>query len=348
MVRGGLIGCGQIVEEMHMPAWRAIPEVRIEFVCDRDPERLGTFARKHDVKKTYVLAEQALAENPDIDFVSIATPGFTHYELASMVIEAGVDLLVEKPVALSLSDAQNLQRQSHQKGVRVCVAHTSRFRDPVLRAKEACDRGLVGEIYQIKISHHGESFYHAAEPAWRWREQAHKILLYDLAIHLLDLEVYFGGPVEELQGLEIVRNPSLGATTHVYAIVKHTSGAVGCVDFQMFASSNFSHFAIYGTVNDIRIKFFPHYYRLYSGRVSPLDELYHDFVRIWDFVVPTLKQKFRRKTVPRRVLPHYRLFRQFADALSDDATPMPVPVESVIPTMEFLERLGSKVYGDGT
>lgn len=345
MVRGGLVGCGQIVDEMHMCAWRAIPNMRIEFVCDRDQKRLGGFAGKYGIGKIYLSLDDALTENPNVDFLSIATPGFTHYELCKAGIEAGVDVLVEKPLALSLKETLDLQASAQAKGVKVCVGQTSRFRDPVLAAKEACERGLVGTIYQINVSHHGESFFHAAEPKWRWQEQANKILLYELAIHLLDLEVYFGGPVTEVRGLEIMYDPHLDAVTHVYAIVRHASGVIGMVDFQMLASSSFSHFEIYGTVNDVRIKFFPHYYRLYSGRLNPLDELYYDFVRIWDFVVPTLKQKFLRRQIPRRVLPHFRLFREFVDAVENGATPVPVSIESVIPTMEFLELLSEKIYG---
>jgi predicted dehydrogenase len=344
MVRGGLIGCGQIVDEMHMPVWRAIPEVQLKFICDGDADKLRVFARNYDIRTTYVSLKDALAENPGLDFVSIATPGFTHYELCRTAIEAGIHVLVEKPLALSLDEALDLQRRAQKKHVKVCVGHTFRFRDPVLLAKRACEQGRVGAVYQTNVIHHGESLFHASEPPWRWQEQGNKVLLYELAIHLLDLQVYLAGPVRELLAVKTVYDHHLKATTRVYALVEHISGAIGVIDYQAFASSNFTHFEIYGTANDIRIKFFPNYYRLYSGRVNPLDELGYDFLRLWSFVVSSLSGKIRRQAVPRRVLPHYRLFRQFVDSLCDSSVPVPIPIESVVPTMELLERLGAKIY----
>ena len=347
MVRGALVGCGDIVSETHMPAWQAIPDVRLEAVCDTDSERRTAFASKYKLmERSYSTIHNLLEQMPDLDFVTIATPGFTHYELCRVAIDAGVHVLVEKPLSLSLAHALDLQVRAQKQGVKVCVAHTFRFRDPVIRAREACEQGLAGQIYQVNVVHHGESLFHASEPPWRYKEQENKVLLYELAIHFLDLQVYFAGPVREILFLKTDYNHHLKANTRVYALVEHTSGAVGIVDYQVFASSNFTNLEIYGTANDIRIKFFPHYYRLYSGRINPLDEIYYDFLRIKDFILPTLMGKFRRATVPHRVLSHYRLFRQFIDSLRDDSVPVPVSIESALPTMEYLELLGAKLYGN--
>ncbi len=346
MVRGAVVGCGDIVGEVHMPAWHAIPEVRLDAVCDTNSERRMAFACKHNLnEKSYSSMHDLLEKEPDLNFVTIATPGFTHYELCREAIDAGVHVLVEKPLTLRMEEALDLQERAQKQGVKVCVGHTYRFREPVIRAKEACEQGLVGEIYQVNVIHHGESLFHASEPPWRYKEHENKVLLYELAIHFLDLQVYFAGPVREILFLKADYNPHLKANTRVYALVEHTSGAVGIVDYQVFASSNYSHFEIFGTANDIRIKFFPHYYRLYSGRINPLDELYYDFLRIKDFVLATLSGRFQKESVPRRALPHYRLFRRFVNSLLDDSLPVPVSIENVLPTMEFLEMLRTRIYG---
>lgn len=346
MVRGALVGCGDIVGEMHMPAWHAIPEVSLVAVCDTKSERRMAFARQYKLnEKSYSSIHDLLETIPDLDFVSIATPGFTHYELCRAAIDAGVHVLVEKPLSLRMEETLDLQERAHKQGVKVCVGHTYRFREPVIRAKEACAQGLVGQIYQVNVVHHGESLFHASEPPWRYQEHENKVLLYELAIHFLDLQVYFAGPVGKILFLKTDYNHHLKATTRVYALIEHTSGSIGIVDYQVFASSNYTQFEIFGTANDVLIKFFPHYYRLYSGRINPLDELYYDFLRIKDFVLPTLFGKFRKEPVPRRALPHYRLFRRFVDSLLDDSVPVPVSIESVLPTMEFLEMLRTRIYG---
>ncbi len=344
MVRCGLIGCGNVATEMHLPALRALPEVQLESVCDTNPERLQAFVARFAISKSFSDVDTFLAESKDLDFVVVGTPGFTHYALTKRVIEHGLHVFVEKPLALRFADCLDLKKRAADRDIKVCVGQTWRFRDPVLRAREALEQGLVGRAYQINVVHHAGSLFHASEPPWSWREREHKVLLYEHAIHLLDLEVLVAGPVEQVVGVRVIDDPHLHATTHIYALVVHGSGAVGLIDVQAFASSNFTYFEIYGTANDVQIKFFPHGYRIYSGRINPLDEVYHDFLRVKDFIMPIVAGAIRRPRVPRRALPHYRLFQQFVQSLKDDSVSVPVTIGDVLPTMELLEQLSKEVY----
>jgi predicted dehydrogenase len=345
MVRCGLIGCGNVAAEMHVPAIRALENVRLEAVCDTDPERMATFAAGNGIGKRFARVDEFLDQNGDLDFVIIATPGFTHHAVAKQVIAAGLDVLVEKPLALRHDQCLELKRDAESRGVKVCVGQTWRFRDPVIKAKRALDEGLIGQIYQVTIAHHGGSLFHVSEPCWSWEEKRHRTLLYDHAIHLLDLAVYFAGPVQRLLGIQVIDDPHLQVTARVYALVEHTSGAVGLVDLQMFASSNFTQCDFFGTANDVQIKFFPHSYQLYSGRVNPLDELCREFTRLKDFVVPRLSRAVWRPAVPPRALPHYRLLVNWVQSLTDPSAKPPVTIDDVLPTMEFLELLANHVYG---
>lgn len=345
MVRCGIIGCGNVVEEMHLPVLGALPGVRLEAVCDTDPERLRAFVARYAVSRPSTNLEAFLGENKDLDFIIVATPGYTHYEVVKRLLEARVPIFVEKPLSLNFAEAVDLQKRAQDLGVKVCVGQTWRFRDPVLRAKDAQERGLVGKIYQVNVVHHGESSFHCSAPPWAWEEREHKILLYEHAIHLLDLQVCFAGPIRELLVIKAIQDKHLRATTQVYALVEHESGAIGIVDLQLFSSSNFTHFEAYGTANDIQIKFFPHSYRLYSGRVNPVDELYHEFLRMKDFVWPVVKAKIRRPMVPRRALPHFRMLKEFVRAVADDSARVPVAIEDVLPTMSYLDQLSKAVYG---
>ncbi len=345
MVRCGIIGCGAVAMEMHMPALRAIPGVRVEAVCEENRHRLGTFLSENGIARGCTDVDTFMDENRKLDFVIVATPGFTHYDLAKRVIERGFHVFIEKPLSLSVAECLDLAKRAKDHSVKVCVGQTWRFRDPVLRGKEACDRGLVGKVYQVNVVHHSGSLFHVSEPAWSWREKEHKTLLYEHAIHLIDLQVYFAGPAQEILGVEVISDPSLQATTHVYALIKHASGAVAIVDVQAFSSSNFTQCEIYGTANDVQMKFFPHGYRLYSGRVNPVDELYNDFLRLRDFAIPVVSGVIRRPVLPRRVLPHYRILQRFIESVKNEAAAVPVSIGDVLPTMELLEWLGAKVYG---
>lgn len=343
MVRCGLIGCGRIVEDIHIRAFSAIEDLEIAAICDINPVIINSFGDKYKIKLRYDNVEAFLDENLDLDFVSIATPGFTHFELCEKVIKKGINLLVEKPVTLNLREAVSLKSMAEKNGVKLCVMQNYRFREPVIKAKKALDRGLLGEVYQVNSVLHLGSLYN--EPSsWSWQERKNKVLLYELSIHLLDLQTYFAGSINKIIGIKYKYSKHLDCTTHIYALIEFQSGAVGIIDIQLFASSNYMHFEVFGTANDVRIKFRPHYYRIYSGTVNPIDELYYDFRRIWDFAIPVIKEIFIKPSIPRRVMSHFLLIKQFVDSLRRDNIPNPVPMESVLPTMEILEELAKVVY----
>ena len=109
MVRGALVGCGDIVSETHMPAWQAIPDVRLEAVCDTDSERRTAFASKyHLTERSYPSIHDLLENNPDLDFVTIATPGFTHYELCGVAIDAGMHVQLDLAMGRSMLERERV------------------------------------------------------------------------------------------------------------------------------------------------------------------------------------------------------------------------------------------------
>jgi predicted dehydrogenase len=169
--------------------------------------------------------------------------------------------------------------------------------------------------------------------------------LYEHAVHLLDLQVYFAGGIEKVIAVNVNVDEQLKCTKNIYAMVKHKNGAVGNIDLQLFSSSNYAQSEIFGTANDATIKYSPEAYRLYSGRVNPLDDLYSDFRRIMNFTVPALIGKVKPPKIPRQAHAHYRLFSSFIQALQDRSVPLPVSIDDVVPTMELLEALAVPTYG---
>ena len=345
ILRGGLIGCGNVVQQFHAPVWRALHErVRIEALADADASALARVsAQLGRPAALYADADTMLEAHPDLDFVSIATPGFTHCPLAMKAIQRGLHVLIEKPLALCLADAREVTQRAAAAGVEVCVAHTYRYRDAVLAIREALADGRIGRVYQVDTTHHGESIFNDPAP-WIWQERQHRVLLYEHAIHFLDLHTYFAGPVERVLTLTTRTDEHLQCTTHVYALLEHASGAIGRIDLQLFASSNYTQVQVFGTANDATMKFSPEASYLYSGRVNPLDEALLALKRTADFVVPTLREKVRPPRLPRRARSHYRLLSAFAEALRDRSRRVPVSAADVLPTMELLETLAQPTY----
>jgi predicted dehydrogenase len=343
MIRCAIIGCGNNVEDLHIPALMGINDLEIAAACDVNANRLNRFGEKYGIKYLFDNFEMFLRSDIKVDFIDISTPGFTHFELCREALDAGYNLLVEKPVTLSLDQTIELKNIVDKNDSKFCVIQNYRFRDCSLKARKDVENGRVGKIHQINVTFHGQSVF--SEPApWVWNERKNKSLLYEICLHYLDLQVFFAGRVKKIIGAESSWDDKTETTEKLYAMVEHENGTIGIIDLQFNASSNYTHLEIFGSANDILIKFFPEYYRIYSGNINPIDEVYNDVKRIIDFGIPTIKEKFLKPKINRRAKSHYRLFKLFVKALKENHSFVPVSLDDVIPTMELAEHLSKIAY----
>lgn len=342
MINCAIVGCGRNVEDLHIPVFKVLKNIRIVAVCDLNHDRLNKFGSKYGIENLFNSVEELIGSNLKIDFIDVSTPGITHYLICKQILEAGIHILVEKPVTLSLKETLDLKSLADKKKTKVCVIHNYRYRNVTIQAKKDQERGRIGNIQQVNVSFHGQSVF--CEPtAWSWEERKFKTLLYEICIHFIDLQTYFAGRVKKIIGAKSSWNEILQSTEKIQALVEHENGATGFIDLQFNASSNYTHLELFGSANDVLIKYFPEYYRIYSGTINPLDELYYDYRRIMDYAMPLIKDKISRPELKRRALSHYRLIKIFIDALEGQAQ-VPVSLDDVLPTMELAEELSKIAY----
>ena len=124
---------------------------RVTHVCDRDPSRLRQFARRYPNTLATTEIDEVL-ESPDVEAVVIATPVFTHFDLATRALEAGKHTLVEKPLASTSEEANSLIGLAESKGRVLMCGHTFVYSPPVRAVKDMLQRGELGEIYFISSS----------------------------------------------------------------------------------------------------------------------------------------------------------------------------------------------------
>ena len=125
--------------------------VRVSYICDLDEDRLRHYARRYPSTIATLRYEDVL-EDPDVDAVIIVTPVFTHYELASGALAAGKHTLVEKPLAPSAAQAQELRATAKEHGLVLMCGHTFLYSPPVRAVKEILERQELGEIYFVSAS----------------------------------------------------------------------------------------------------------------------------------------------------------------------------------------------------
>jgi predicted dehydrogenase len=126
-------------------------DVRVGWLCDTDPSRLARFARRYPGIRATADLEDVLSD-PSVSGVLLATPVYTHYELAHRCIQAGKHTFVEKPLAPSSELASRLIDEATQEGVTLMCGHTFLYSPPVRKIKELITSGELGDLYFITSS----------------------------------------------------------------------------------------------------------------------------------------------------------------------------------------------------
>jgi predicted dehydrogenase len=126
-------------------------DVSVGWICDVDPERLERFARRYPSAGITTELEEVLAD-PEVDCVLLATPVFTHYDLAMRCLHAGKHTFVEKPLAPSVDEAAELIKLASERGLTLMCGHTFLYSPPVRMVKNLIDTGALGDIYFISSS----------------------------------------------------------------------------------------------------------------------------------------------------------------------------------------------------
>ncbi len=142
-----IVGCGYWGPNL-IRNFSACPMTNVVTVCDRDQTRLDRVASLCGKAKLVGDVREAF-DNPDVDAVAVATPVGTHATLALEALEAGKHVLIEKPMASAVDDAERLVKRARELGLTLMVDHTFIYSPPVKKIKELIDSGELGDIYYV-------------------------------------------------------------------------------------------------------------------------------------------------------------------------------------------------------
>ena len=150
-VRAALVGSGLIATKKHIPAFLKLrSKVDLVAVCDLNVEAAKQVAAQFGIPSTYSdLGEMLSSEKPD--FVDICTPPQTHARLAVDAMGYGSHVLVEKPMALTVADCDQIVKASKDYGLRVCVGHSDLFYEPFMKGRRMVANGVIGSVRGMRI-----------------------------------------------------------------------------------------------------------------------------------------------------------------------------------------------------
>lgn len=188
-----VIGCGSM-GNVHAHAYAKMNDVELTAVCDIQMERAEAIAERTGAV-AYPSFEHMLAE-AEFDVISITLPSYLHKEYTIRAAEAGKHVISEKPLALTLEDAQAMIECCDRQGVRLFVGHVVRFFPEYAQIKQVIDQGKIGRVAVVHTKRRG-SHPGLASP---WFKEADKSggILFDLMIHDIDYLRWTVGDVKSV------------------------------------------------------------------------------------------------------------------------------------------------------
>ena len=194
-LRVGVIGCG-LISGVHIHALQEADHAVLAAVCDIDPERMQTTAEAQGVSG--YLDYRELLARPDIDAVHICVPHYLHAPISIDALKAGKHVLCEKPMGISLKEAQAMAQAAKENGKALTVCFQNRYNGASQRMKAIIDSGEMGGVIggsAFVCWDRGGSYY--AESPWRgkWATEGGSVLI-NQAIHTLDLMKWLSGGFE--------------------------------------------------------------------------------------------------------------------------------------------------------
>ncbi|GGJ63901.1 putative dehydrogenase [Anoxybacillus voinovskiensis] len=273
MVKFAIVGMGHIAKK-HIEAIENTEGAVLAAVCDTNRERLTGFPEE---VKTYTDLETMLKENEDIAVVNICVPSGLHAKLTNIVANYKRHIIVEKPMALKIEDAEEMIRVAKENGVKLAVVHPNRFRPAIQKLKQKMEEGAFGKLSHANATvrwNRNQAYYDQAP--WRGTKEFDGGVLMNQAIHDLDLMLWLMGPVESVQAMAATRLRHIETEDVAAAVVQFKNGALGVIEAAttIYPKNLEESIAIFGEKASVKI----------GGRTA-------NFIETWDIEGVTEEEK---------------------------------------------------------
>ncbi|MFI0164025.1 Gfo/Idh/MocA family oxidoreductase [Streptomyces sp. NPDC017095] len=223
-LRVGLIGYGLAGSVFHAPLIAATEGLALDAVVTANPERQGQARAEFPDVRLAATAEELFDRADELDLVVVASPNKTHVPLATAALEAGLPVVVDKPVAGTAAEARQLATLAEERGLLLSVFQNRRWDNDFLTLRKLLADGALGDAWRF------ESRFERwrPKPKGGWRESGDPAeiggLLYDLGSHVVDQALVLFGPVTEVYAETDVRRPGAEADDDTFLALTHANG----------------------------------------------------------------------------------------------------------------------------
>ncbi len=260
ILNGVCVGAGYFAKFQY-EAWGRIPEVKIKALCNRSLAKGKEIADEFGIEKVYTdFEEMLISEKPD--FVDIITPPETHLNYCKIATDLGINIIVQKPLAPTFKEAEEIVNYAESKGVRLMVHENFRFKPWHREIKKLLQTGTIGEVSYLNFRMRmGDGWqpdaYLARQPYFR---QMPRLLIYETGIHFVDVFRFLIGDIKSVYANLKKLNSEIAGEDAGIVVFNFESGASGIYDANRYNESNaadarytFGEFLLEGSKGAIRL-----------------------------------------------------------------------------------------------
>jgi hypothetical protein len=245
-IRTVLLGYGLPGRLFHAPFLRAVPDFELLGVVTANPDRAAQVKADLDVP-VIASAEEVWKKADQYDLAVITTSNVAHVRLAHAALDAGLNVVVDKPLCAEAATARELANHAESVGRLLVTFQNRRWDDDFLAMSRLVSEGRVGDVVRL------ESRFERWRPTLKggWRESGDPAdlggLLYDLGPHVIDQALLLLGPAERVYAEVRVVRPGALTSDDVFVAVTHQSGAISHHWCSMFAAEPAPRLRLLGT-----------------------------------------------------------------------------------------------------
>ena len=223
-IRVGLIGYGLAGAVFHAPLIAATPGLRLASIVTRDAARSSQALIDHPDAVILATPEALWELAPELDLVVVASPNRTHAPLAHAALAAGLDVVVDKPMATSAAEARALAEDAKARGRMLTVFQNRRWDGDFLTLRRLIAEGALGEV--VRFESRIDRWRPVPKPGWKQSADPGDAggLLFDLGAHLIDQALLLFGPVESVYAELDRRRPQSEVDDDTFVALTHASG----------------------------------------------------------------------------------------------------------------------------
>jgi len=254
----GFIGCGKITQAVHVSCFLEIAKkAEITGIYDLNQKTAQKLNKELSLKASiYSSSRDLLASG--IQGVVISTPNTSHYSLTMQALKAGIHVLVEKPMAVNLKQADMMIEIARKKKLVLQVNQSFRFNPMHNKIKTLIDSGEIGEIVHVRcLRAGGETPDKGWAPGSTWfvQKKFRGGLIMDIGVHMADLLGWLVGKAKSVYSVNPIRIRSNNVPDNVTAILEFANGATGVLELSWTIPCGGSLLEIYGSKGTIRVGF---------------------------------------------------------------------------------------------